>query len=104
EKEDVSWLKGKKYYIINDDAQAEALFSQLEKYSGPIAYDTETTGLKINCFGKINSVYQRKLIEYNKEHTDEHIIADRMVGIIFCVEENVSYYFPAFNRKFKNLY
>lgn len=104
EKEDVSWLKGKKYYIINDDAQAEALFSQLEKYSGPIAYDTETTGLKINCFGKINSVYQRKLIEYNKEHPDEPIRADRMVGIIFCVEENVSYYFPAFNRKFKNLY
>ena len=104
EKEDVSWLKGKKYYIINDDDQAEALFSQLEKYSGPIAYDTETTGLKINCFGKINSVYQRKLIEYNKEHPDEPIRADRMVGIIFCVEENVSYYFPAFNRKFKNLY
>ncbi|MBP3342034.1 MAG: hypothetical protein J6K99_05875, partial [Peptococcaceae bacterium] len=29
---------------------------------------------------------------------------DRLVGIIFCVEENVSYYFPCFNRKFKNLY
>ena len=54
EKEDVSWLKGKKYYIVNDDAQAEKLFKQLESYSGPIAYDTETTGLKVNCFGKIN--------------------------------------------------
>lgn len=104
EKEDVSWLKGKKYYIVNDDAQAEKLFKQLENYNGPIAYDTETTGLKINCFGKINSVYQRNLEKYNAEHPDDTIRADRMVGIIFCVEEDVSYYFPAFNRKFKNLY
>lgn len=104
EKEDVSWLKGKKYYIVNDDAQAEKLFKQLESYNGPIAYDTETTGLKINCFGKINSVYQRNLEKYNAEHPDDTIRADRMVGIIFCVEEDVSYYFPAFNRKFKNLY
>lgn len=104
EKEDVSWLKGKKYYIVNDDAQAEKLFKQLESYSGPIAYDTETTGLKVNCFGKINSVYQRNLEKYNAEHPDDTIRADRMVGIIFCVEEDVSYYFPAFNRKFKNLY
>ena len=104
EKEDVSWLKGKKYYIVNDDAQAEKLFTQLENYSGPIAYDTETTGLKVNCFGKINSVYQRNLEKYNAEHPDDTIRADRMVGIIFCVEEDVSYYFPAFNRKFKNLY
>ena len=104
EKEDVSWLKGKKYYIVNDDAQAEKLFKQLESYNGPIAYDTETTGLKINCFGKINSVYQRNLEKYNAEHPDDTIRADRMVGLIFCVEEDVSYYFPAFNRKFKNLY
>lgn len=104
EKEDVTWLKGKGYYIINDDAQAEALLSQLDNYTGPIAFDTETTGLKINCFGKINSVYQRNLEKYNAEHPDEKIRADRLVGIIFCVQEDVSYYFPAFNRKFKNLY
>ena len=104
EKEDVTWLKGKKYYIINDDAQAEALFKQLDNYNGPIAFDTETTGLKINCFGKINSVYQRSLEKYNAEHPDEKIRADKLVGIIFCVQEDVSYYFPAFNRKFKNLY
>lgn len=104
EKEDVTWLKGKKYYIINDDAQAEALFKQLDNYNGPIAFDTETTGLKINCFGKINSVYQRRLEKYNDEHPDEKIRADKLVGIIFCVQEDVSYYFPAFNRKFKNLY
>ena len=104
EKEDVTWLKNKKYYIVNDDETAEKLFQFLDSYNGPIAYDTETTGLKINCFGQINSHYQKELIKYNKEHSDNPIRADKLVGIIFCVEENTSYYFPCFNRKFKNLY
>ena len=104
EKEDVSWVAKKKYYIVNDDAIAEQIFTYLENYNGPIAYDTETTGLRINCFGKINSEYQKTLIEYNKQHPDEQIRADKLVGIIFCVEDDVSYYFPCFNRKFKNLY
>lgn len=104
EKEDVSWLKNKKYYIVNDDAQAEQIFAYLDNYNGPIAYDTETTGLKINCFGKINSEYKARLEKYNAEHPDEQLRADRLVGIIFCVEDHISYYFPCFNRKFKNLY
>lgn len=104
EKEDVTWLKNKKYYIVNDDETAEKLFTFLDNYKGPIAYDTETTGLRINCFGKINSIYQKDLIKYNEEHPDEQIRADRLVGIIFCIENDVSYYFPCFNRKFKNLY
>lgn len=104
EKEDVSWLKNKKYYIINDDDVAEQIFSYLDSYDGPVSYDTETTGLKINCFGKIGSSYKAQLEQYNREHPDEQLRADRLVGIIFCVEDNVSYYFPCFNRKFKNLY
>lgn len=104
DKEDVSWLKYKKYYVVNDDDTAEKIFSSLDNWTGPISYDTETTGLKINCFGKINSEYSRKLAEYNAANPDHQLRADRLVGIIFCVEENVSYYFPCFNRKFKNLY
>lgn len=104
EKEDVSWLKSKKYFIVNDDAQAEQIFSYLDNYNGVISYDTETTGLKINCFGKINSSYKKTLEKYNEEHPKEKIRADRLVGIIFCVQPDVSYYFPCFNRKFKNLY
>lgn len=104
EKDDVSWLKYKKYYIVNDDDTAEKIFSSLDNWTGPISYDTETTGLKINCFGKINSEYSRKMAEYNAANPDHQLRADRLVGIIFCVEENVSYYFPCFNRKFKNLY
>ena len=104
EKEDISWLKKKNYYIVNDDEQAEKLFAFFDNYNGVIAYDTETTGLRINCFGKINSEYKKTLEKYNAEHPKDQIRADRLVGIIFCVEENTSYYFPCFNRKFKNLY
>ena len=104
EKEDITWLQNKKYYIVNDDETAEKLFEFLENYNGVIAYDTETTGLRINCFGKIGSDYMDTLIKYNEEHPEEQIRADKLVGIIFCVENDVSYYFPCFNRKFKNLY
>lgn len=104
EKEDVTWLQNKKYFIVNDDETAEKLFTFLDQYNGPIAYDTETTGLKINIFGQINSKYQHDLEKYNAEHSDNPIRADKLVGIIFCVEEDTSYYFPCFNRKFENLY
>lgn len=104
EKEDVSWLKKKKYYIVNNDEDAEKLFTFLDNYNGVISYDTETTGLKINCFGKIGSSYMADLEKHNAEHPDDKVRADRLVGIIFCVEPDVSYYFPCFNRKFKNLY
>ena len=104
EKEDITWLQNKKYFIVNDDETAEQLFAFFDQYNGPIAYDTETTGLKINCFGQINSKYQHDLEKYNEEHSDNPIRADKLVGIIFCVEEDTSYYFPCFNRKFKNLY
>lgn len=104
EKDDITWLQSKKYYIVNDDETAEKLFSFLDSYNGTIAYDTETTGLKINCFGQINSEYQKSLIKYNNENPNEKIRADKLVGIIFCIEKDVSYYFPCFNRKFKNLY
>ena len=104
DKKDISWLKNKKYYIVNDDEQAEKIFEFLDNYNGVIAYDTETTGLKINCFGKINSKYMRELDKWNNENPEDQIRADRLVGVIFCIEEDVSYYFPVFNRRFKNLY
>lgn len=104
---DTTWIKNrnKKYYIVNDEKIAEQIFSYLDNYTGPISYDTETTGLKINMFSKINSKEQKLLEEYNKSlPKEEQIRADRLVGIIFSIEENVSYYFPVFNRKYKNLY
>lgn len=104
-KKDISWLLKKNYYIINDDALAEQIFSLLENWNGPIVFDTETTGLRINMFSKINGKEAKMLEEYNsKRPPEEQIRSDKLVGIIFCVEENTSYYFPCFNRKFTNIY
>lgn len=101
---DISWLKDKKYYVVNDNATAESLFSQLENYKGMIAVDYETTGLKINMFGQYGSRRRAELEKYNIENPDSPIKTDSVVGIIFCVEDNVSYYFPVGHRKFDNLY
>lgn len=104
---DTTWLNNKHYYIVNDEEQAEQIFNFLENYNGIISYDTETTGLCINMFGEIGSERKEKIDAENERLKSEGKApykVDRLVGIIFCVEENVSYYFPCFNRKFKNLY
>lgn len=104
-RKDISWLLNKKYYIINDDSVCENILNIMENWNGPIAYDTETTGLRINMFSKINSKEKAFLDEYNKDKPrEEQIRADSLVGVILCVEENVSYYFPVANRKFANVY
>lgn len=104
-KKDISWLLKKNYYIINDDVVAEQIFQLLENWKEAIVFDTETTGLRINMFSKINSKEKAFLDDYNsKRPVDEQIRSDKLVGIILCVEENVSYYFPCFNRKFTNIY
>ena len=61
EKEDITWLRNKKYFVVKDDETADQIFTFLDNYNGPIAYDTETSGLKINVFGQINSKYQKDL-------------------------------------------
>ncbi len=104
EKEDTSWLQNKKYFVVQDDVVAEQIFKVLDNYTGVIAYDVETTGLKINMFSKIGSKWAEELDKYNKEHPDEQIRVDRLCGIIFCVEDNISYYFPCFSRKYDVLY
>ena len=104
---DLTWLKNKKYYVVNDEATAEQIFSYLDTYKGTVSFDTETTGLRINMFGEIGSDKKAELEEINanrRKNGEEEIRVDRLVGIIFCIEKDVSYYFPCFNRKFKNLY
>lgn len=104
---DTTWLNGKKYYVVNDEKTAEQIFRYIENYKGTVSFDTETTGLRINMFGKIGSDRKKQLEKYNEEQVKNHketIRIDRLVGIIFCIEKDVSYYFPCWNRKFKNLY
>ena len=101
---DTTWLKGKKYYIVNDSATAEKLFTQIENYNGILSFDYETTGLKINMFGKYGSKRRQELEEYNEKNPNNKIEVDSVVGFIYCVKEDVAYYFPVGHRKFKNLY
>lgn len=104
---DITWLKNKKYYIVNDEEQAEQIFNFLDNFNGTISYDTETTGLRINMFCQIGSEKKKQIEEYNKKQKEAGqpvARVDRLVGMIYCVQEGVSYYFPCFNRKFKNLY
>lgn len=104
---DITWLRNKKYYIVNDEEMAEKLFSALDNYNSVISFDTETTGLRINMFGQIGSPKKKEIEEYNKKlkaKEEDPLRVDRLVGFIYCVERDVSYYFPCFNRKFKNLY
>ena len=101
---DTTWLNGKKYYIVNDSATAEKLFSQIENYNGILSFDYETTGLKINMFGQYGSKRKQELEEYNEKNPNNKIEVDKVVGFIYSVKENVAYYFPVWHRKFKNLY
>ena len=102
-KEDNAWLDRVTGIVVQDEEEAERYFQKLEEYGGAIAYDTETTGLKINCFGKINSRYAKMLEEYNNTHA-EKIYPDRLCGIIFATKTDTAVYFPCFSRKFKTLY
>lgn len=104
---DITWLRNKKYYIVNDEETAEKIFSALDNYNSVISFDTETTGLRINMFGQIGSPKKKEIEKYNEElkaKEEDPLRVDRLVGFIYCVERDVSYYFPCFNRKFKNLY
>ena len=101
---DTTWLNGKKYYIVNDSATAEKLFSQIENYNGILSFDYETTGLKINMFGQYGSKRKQELEEYNEKNPNNKIEVDKVVGFIYSVKEDVAYYFPVWHRKFKNLY
>jgi DNA polymerase I-like protein with 3'-5' exonuclease and polymerase domains len=101
-KPNTGWLDTVKGIVIRNDEDAERFFTALEAYDGIIAYDTETTGLRINCFGKINSSYARELEAYNAVNTP--IKVDRLCGLVFAVNDKKGYYLPCFSRKFGVLY
>lgn len=108
---DLTWLKSKKYYVVNDDVTAEKVLRAIEHVAlvkkGIVSYDTETSGLFINKFGKIGSRDKREIDEINAQRIAEKKTpyrVDKLVGHILCVEKDVSYYFPVGHRKFRNLY
>lgn len=77
------WLRGKNYIIITDDT-LEEICDKIYNHDGYVAYDTETTGLKINFLSREGR-------------------ADICVGIVLSVESGTSYFFPCNMRSIPNL-
>lgn len=103
-KKDISWLSDVDYKVVNDTAELETLFTQLENYDGEIAFDTETTGLHINMFCKLGSRRKAELEQLHSQGKYEDIQVDSLVGIIFSTQEKTGYYIPCGNREFANAY
>lgn len=108
---DITWLKNKQYFVVNDDASAEKVIQAIERYvsqvGGPVAYDVETSGLFINMFGKIGSKQKAEIDRINADKIakgETPYRVDTLTGFILTIQENVSYYFPVRNRKFKNVF
>lgn len=78
------WLKERKYYIVKDLEDVEKICKLIWKHQGIVAFDTETTGLKINITSRVG-------------------LADRLVGMIFSITPGIAYYFPIAHKKVKNI-
>jgi DNA polymerase I-like protein with 3'-5' exonuclease and polymerase domains len=78
-----SWVLDRQYDIVTD-ANLEQVMAEFYNFDGWIAFDTETTGLKINF----------------KSRTGQ---ADQLVGVVLSKEKGSGYYFPLQHKLFKNL-
>lgn len=77
------WILSRNYTIVTDET-LEATLQKYRDYNGLIAFDTETTGLKINF----------------KSRTGE---ADQLVGVVLSNKKGEGDYFPLQHKRFKNL-
>ena len=78
-----AWILERKYEIVTDD-NLEEVMAEFMAHKGYVAYDAETTGLKINF----------------KSRTGE---ADQLVGVVLSIKKGTGYYFPLQHKAFKNL-
>lgn len=79
-----AWLKGRKYKIVSDLKEVEEICKKIWKHKGIVAFDTETTGLKVNI-------------------TSRQGIGDRLVGLVFSIKPGEAWYFPVAHKKIKNI-
>lgn len=78
-----AWIKDRKYYIVTD-ANLEQVIAEFNNHNGFIAYDAETTGLKITFKSRIGE-------------------GDELVGVVLSKEKGTGYYFPLQHKRFANL-
>lgn len=81
---DYAWLNERKYYVVNKMDMFEEVCKKIWHHGGIVAFDTETTGLNFNV-------------------TCERGEGDRLVGLVFSIEEGTSYYIPIAHKKVKNI-
>lgn len=77
------WILSRKYEIVSDE-NLEEVIDMFMKHDGFIAFDTETSGLKITF----------------KSRTNE---ADQLVGVVLSLKKGTGYYFPLQHKCFPNL-
>lgn len=77
------WILAKDYHIVSNDTLEEVM-AMFFAHDGYLAFDSETTGLKINF----------------KSRTGE---ADQLVGIVLSIGKGTGYYFPLQHKAFENL-
>ena len=78
------WLLNRRYEIVKGIKRVEELCQMIWKHKGLVAFDTETTGLRVNI-------------------TSRQGIGDRLVGMVFSIKPGEAYYFPVAHKKIPNI-
>lgn len=78
------WLNDRKYHIVNEKSDVEKVCKKIYAHKGIVSFDTETTGLNITFKSRQG-------------------LGDRLVGMVFSIEEGEAFYFPVAHKKIKNI-
>lgn len=78
------WLKSRKYYIINTKEDIERVCNKIWNHKGIVAFDTETTGLRVNITSRTGGG------------------GDRLVGMVFSIEPGEAWYIPICHKRIRN--
>lgn len=78
------WLKGRKYHVVSDLEEMKVVCKKIWNHKGIVSFDTETSGLGITFKSRQG-------------------LGDRLVGMVFSIEEGEAWYFPVAHKKVKNI-
>lgn len=78
------WLNERKYHVITSKEEMERVCKKIWAHKGVVCFDTETTGLNITFKSRQG-------------------LGDRLVGMVFSIEEGEAWYFPVAHKKIKNI-
>lgn len=78
------WLNERKYRIVSDRETMERVCKKIWLHKGIVSFDTETTGLDFTFKSRQG-------------------LGDRLVGMVFSIEEGEAWYFPVAHKKIQNI-